>query len=95
MLGGIKFQRVREYTQLAPEKDLVAETSEELPATWPTTGAIELRNVTARYSPDGPDILKNISLRIRRGERLAIVGRTGSGKSTVSACSQHGRLSGG
>ncbi|OAQ99803.1 hypothetical protein LLEC1_00714 [Akanthomyces lecanii] len=83
MLNRKQFHRVREYTQLAPEKDGITKSSEELPATWPSTGAIELRNVTARYTPDGQDILKNISLRILPGERIAIVGRTGSGKSTL------------
>lgn len=85
MLNRIQFQRVGEYTQLAPEKDDVTKSSEESPATWPTTRAIELRNVTARYTTDGQDIPKNIPLRIMPGERIAIVGRTGSGKSTVSA----------
>ncbi|TQV90017.1 ABC transporter [Cordyceps javanica] len=36
-----------------------------------------------RYNPNGQDILKNISLRIEPGSRVAIVGRTGSGKSTL------------
>lgn len=55
----------------------------EVPASWPATGAIEFRNVTIRYDPDGPDILKDISLKFAAGERVAVVGRTGSGKSTL------------
>ena len=55
-----------------------------LPKAWPRTGSIELRNVTIRYDPDGPDILKDINLKFNAGERVAVVGRTGSGKSTVS-----------
>ncbi|EJP70372.1 ABC transporter [Beauveria bassiana ARSEF 2860] len=82
LIGG-GFQRVREYAQLAPEKDCVTKSSEYVPANWPKTGAVELRNVTVRYNPDGQDILKSISLRIEPGERIAIVGRTGSGKSTL------------
>ncbi|OAA57792.1 abc transporter [Cordyceps fumosorosea ARSEF 2679] len=77
------FQRVREYAQLAPEKDCVTKSSENVPASWPKTGTVELRNVTVRYNPNGQDILKNISLRIEPGSRVAIVGRTGSGKSTL------------
>ncbi|TQW01466.1 abc transporter [Cordyceps javanica] len=77
------FQRVQEYAQLAPEKDCVTKSSEYVPASWPKTGAVELRNVTVRYNPNGQDILKNISLRIEPGSRVAIVGRTGSGKSTL------------
>ena len=53
------------------------------PESWPRSGRVEFRNVTVRYDPDGPDILKNINLTFNAGERTAIVGRTGSGKSTV------------
>ncbi|KAM3494051.1 hypothetical protein MY3957_002647 [Beauveria namnaoensis] len=77
------FQRVRGYTKLAREKDCTTESSKRLPASWPRTGSVELQNVTVRYTPTGQDILKNISLKIEPGERIAIVGRTGSGKSTL------------
>lgn len=56
---------------------------EELPADWPRTGSVELRHVTVRYDEDGPDILKDVNLKFEAGERVAVVGRTGSGKSTV------------
>jgi ATP-binding cassette, subfamily B, multidrug efflux pump len=45
-------------------------------------GAIEIRNLTFGYVPGVP-VLKNLSLSVRPGERLAIVGPTGSGKSTI------------
>ncbi|EJP62389.1 ABC transporter [Beauveria bassiana ARSEF 2860] len=77
------FQRVRGYTKLAREEDCTTDSSKRLPASWPRTGSVELQNVTVRYNPTGHDILKNISLRIEPGERIAIVGRTGSGKSTL------------
>lgn len=50
---------------------------------WPRTGRVEYQNVTIRYDANGPDILKNINLIFEPGKRIAIVGRTGSGKSTV------------
>lgn len=46
------------------------------------SGAIEFRNVSFAYNPDTP-VLKDIQLNIRPGERVAIVGPTGSGKSTL------------
>jgi len=46
-------------------------------------GDIELENVSFRYQPEGPDILKDISLKIKPGEYLAIVGASGCGKSTL------------
>lgn len=45
-------------------------------------GKIEFRNLTFGYDPDNP-ILKNVSLTINPGEKLAVVGPTGSGKSTL------------
>lgn len=47
------------------------------------TGRIELKQVSFRYDPHAPDILKQITLAISPGEKIAIVGRTGSGKSTL------------
>lgn len=54
-----------------------------IPTDWPRTGTIEFRDVTIRYDPNGPDILKDINLAFKAGERIAVVGRTGSGKSTL------------
>ena len=48
----------------------------------PVTGDIELRNLTFAY-PDAPPVLHDINLRIPAGSSLAIVGPTGSGKSTL------------
>lgn len=46
-------------------------------------GAIELDNVSFRYSESTPLIIDNLSLKIKRGQYLAIVGATGCGKSTL------------
>jgi ATP-binding cassette subfamily B protein len=46
-------------------------------------GPIELEHVTFRYA-DGPAVLHDVSLRIEPGERVAVVGPTGAGKSTVA-----------
>ena len=47
------------------------------------SGNIEVSNITFRYTPEGPAILDNLSLSIKKGEYLAIVGKTGCGKSTL------------
>jgi ABC-type bacteriocin/lantibiotic exporter with double-glycine peptidase domain len=47
------------------------------------SGQITLKQVHFRYDSAGPDILEDINMRIHAGEKIAIVGRTGSGKSTL------------
>ncbi|HEB6950048.1 TPA: type I secretion system permease/ATPase [Salmonella enterica subsp. enterica serovar Hvittingfoss] len=47
-------------------------------------GDIRLEQVSFRYSPDGPEILKHISLTFPAGSVTGIVGRSGSGKSTLT-----------
>ncbi|KUI56827.1 ATP-binding cassette transporter abc1 [Cytospora mali] len=87
------FHRVKEYASLEPEEKTDADPHDpalieyqqvtSIPADWPRSGAIEFRNVTIRYDLDGPDILRDINLSFAAGERIAVVGRTGSGKSTL------------
>ena len=47
------------------------------------SGGIELNNVTFRYAEDMPPVLDDLSLKIRAGQYVAIVGKTGCGKSTL------------
>ncbi|KAH8172831.1 ABC transporter domain-containing protein [Sarocladium implicatum] len=93
------FHRVKEYVKLEPEEkhdenyanegddstytDDPDCASHQIPKLWPRTGEIEFRNVTIRYDPDGPNILTDVNLKFKAGQRVAVVGRTGSGKSTL------------
>jgi ATP-binding cassette subfamily B protein len=47
-------------------------------------GDVEFEDVVFRYTPDGPAVLDGFSLHVRPGETVALVGATGSGKSTVA-----------
>ncbi|MDY7574507.1 type I secretion system permease/ATPase [Actimicrobium sp. CCI2.3] len=47
-------------------------------------GAIEFDQVSFRYRPDAPDVIRAINLKITPGEIIGIVGRSGSGKSTLT-----------
>ena len=46
-------------------------------------GSVELKNVNFAYSEDGENVLNNISLTVEKGQTIALVGRSGSGKSTI------------
>ncbi|KAH9951515.1 hypothetical protein B0H21DRAFT_775731 [Amylocystis lapponica] len=54
------------------------------PAYWPASGDLKVENLSARYSIDGPRVLHDISFEVKSGERIGIVGRTGSGKSSLT-----------
>ncbi|EMD39557.1 hypothetical protein CERSUDRAFT_111872 [Gelatoporia subvermispora B] len=54
------------------------------PAYWPASGDLRVEHLYARYSPDGPAVLQDISFEVKAGERVGIVGRTGSGKSSLT-----------
>ncbi|MBQ5417953.1 MAG: NHLP bacteriocin export ABC transporter permease/ATPase subunit, partial [Oscillospiraceae bacterium] len=59
------------------------ETSDNREIVTKLSGSIELNNVYFRYSENSPYIVNNMSLKIKAGEYVAIVGRTGRGKSTL------------
>ena len=50
---------------------------------WPLYGTVQINDVSMRYDPDGPLVLRNVSLHIGAGEKIAIVGRTGAGKTSL------------
>ncbi|QRW14685.1 ABC transporter transmembrane region [Ceratobasidium sp. AG-Ba] len=72
----------REIEQEAPHELPSSDT--KLPDPWPSSGSIEIHNACVRYRPELPPVLNNLSLSIRAGEHIGIVGRTGAGKSTVT-----------
>lgn len=73
-----------EYAPDAPSPDMKALIRAHVPHNS-KPGSIEFRNLTFRYSETTPEVLKNINFLINAGERLGIVGATGSGKSTIAA----------
>ena len=51
---------------------------------WPTLGNYQLTNASYRYRPELPLVLKNLSFDIKDKAKIGVVGRTGSGKSTLT-----------
>lgn len=67
-----------------PVEDLLEEPATMQFATAKLEGMLELRNITFGYSPLAPPLLKNFSLTLAPGQRVALVGPSGCGKSTIS-----------
>uniref|UniRef100_A0A8H7XP05 P-loop containing nucleoside triphosphate hydrolase protein n=1 Tax=Psilocybe cubensis TaxID=181762 RepID=A0A8H7XP05_PSICU len=75
-------ERVRRYLDIEHESE--ATEAGKPPAAWPTSGSLEVEGLSARYSAKGPEVLHNVSFSVKSGERIGIVGRTGSGKSSLT-----------
>ncbi|KAI5680436.1 hypothetical protein M9H77_01663 [Catharanthus roseus] len=78
----VSVERIKQFTNIPSEAEW---TKKDLlpPPGWPNKGNIELKDLQVRYRPNTPLILKGITLNIRGGEKIGIVGRTGGGKSTL------------
>lgn len=72
-------ERVREYAGLETERY----EGRDAPAAWPSRGRIEVSDLVVRHAPHLPSVLQGISFRVEEGERVAVVGRTGAGKSSL------------
>ena len=68
---------------IKPLMETEPEVSENREMVTRLAGGIELNNVSFRYQEDMPLVLDNLSLKIRPGQYVAIVGKTGCGKSTL------------
>src|SRR4051794_17347895 len=76
-------ERLHYYsTELEHEADVVI-PDRRPPPDWPSKGEIQFRDVEVRYREGLPAVLHGINFDIRAGEKVGIVGRTGSGKSTI------------
>ncbi|KAG9497858.1 hypothetical protein J7337_010730 [Fusarium musae] len=94
-------QLIKNYTQLETSLGAVSRTkefctttdSENLPGevvtppeSWPSHGHVQIDKLTAAYTASGEPVLHNVSLDIAAGFKVGVVGRSGSGKSSLMAC---------
>ena len=77
----IGLERCEQIVKIEKEKENNNET--QISENWSKNGDIEFVNYSASYRPNTPVILKNINLKIKSGEKVGIVGKTGSGKSSL------------
>ncbi|KAI8137621.1 hypothetical protein BJV82DRAFT_646813 [Fennellomyces sp. T-0311] len=76
-------ERLHEYLEIEQEPPAhIPETCP--PPSWPETGSIKVEDLVIKYTSDGPAVLRNVSFETKPREKIGIVGRTGSGKSTLT-----------
>lgn len=78
----VSVERVLDFGALEPEASLELESDKNL-KDWPARGEIDVKDLAVRYRPALPLALDGASFKIASGSRIGVVGRTGSGKSTV------------
>ncbi len=66
-----------------PILETIPEIDEDKTMVTKLNGTVELNNITFRYRDDMPNVLDNLSIKINSGQYVAIVGKTGCGKSTL------------
>ena len=92
----ISLERCDSYTKVLQEKYQKTEEDKKIQIfsskknpkvkSFISKGKINFIDYSVQYRPDCPLILKNINLEIKPGEKIGVVGRTGSGKSTMLLC---------
>ena len=75
-------ERVKYYIDVEKEKSFDLPASDPEPR-WPVNASVEFINVSARYRPGLPLVVKRLSFRVPAGEKVGVVGRTGAGKSSL------------
>lgn len=81
----VAVERVKEYSETETEAPWNIEDKKP-PEDWPSRGEVEFSNYSVRYRPGLDLVLKNLSMSVKGGEKVGIVGRTGAGKSSMTLC---------
>jgi ABC-type multidrug transport system fused ATPase/permease subunit len=80
----ISVERVLEYSNLNAESDWESKEDFKPSTLWPTNGKIDFVNYSTIYREGLDPVLKNLSVTIKGGEKVGVVGRTGAGKSSMT-----------
>jgi ATP-binding cassette, subfamily B, bacterial HlyB/CyaB len=78
----IAIERINDVLDTEPEEDLLQQAKQNLPA---VQGNINFENVTFRYHTESDsNVIENLSFQIKSGQMVGLIGRSGSGKTTIS-----------
>ncbi|KAK9099155.1 hypothetical protein Syun_026200 [Stephania yunnanensis] len=78
----ISVERIKQFIHLQQEPPAIVDDKRPPPA-WPSKGRIDLQDLKIKYRPNAPLVLKGITCTFKDGTRVGVVGRTGSGKTTL------------
>ncbi|RXM31496.1 Canalicular multispecific organic anion transporter 2 [Acipenser ruthenus] len=81
----VAVERVKEYSETETEAPWIV-PDKRPPEDWPTQGKVEFNDYSVRYREGLDLVLKNLTLQVKGGEKIGIVGRTGAGKSSMTLC---------
>ncbi|KAJ0001946.1 hypothetical protein NQD34_001742 [Periophthalmus magnuspinnatus] len=76
-------ERLQEYIKGGTSESPRRVQNAQIPPNWPMNGTITFQNYKMRYRENTPVVLNGLNVSIKGGEKLGIVGRTGSGKSSL------------
>ena len=79
-------ERCNTFLEIDQEKYFKCDNDELLKNNFPLNGKVEFRNYSVKYRPDTPIVLNNLNFILNPHEKIGVVGRTGSGKSTLCLC---------
>ncbi|XP_074518633.1 ATP-binding cassette sub-family C member 3 isoform X2 [Halichoeres trimaculatus] len=81
----VAVERVKEYSETKTEAPWDVEDKKP-PPEWPMSGNVEFHDYSVRYREGLDLVLKKLTLSVKGGEKIGIVGRTGAGKSSMTLC---------
>ena len=81
----VGLERAIAYTKIIQERPDHMPKDNQI-GVWPSEGGIRFENYSVQYRPETEIVLKNLNFEINPREKIGIVGRTGSGKSTIALC---------
>jgi ABC-type multidrug transport system fused ATPase/permease subunit len=84
----ISLERCLQYLKIQSEAPTIIKEKDEplIESNWPKEGKIKFENYSVKYRPNTEIVLKKLNLEINSNEKVGVVGRTGSGKSTICLC---------